>query len=213
MKGYIFDLDGVLTDTAHYHYLAWRETADALGIPFTLADNAHLKGVSRRESLLWILNHGGRTLEEETLQTLMETKNTRYLQLIDGITARDLLPGVEAYLQALNAHRKQIILGSSSRNAVTILTHLGILHYFDVVVDGNGLRYAKPDPEVFLTGAQRAGLPPEECLVFEDAAAGITAAKAAGMLAVAVGGGPELSDAHLRITGFDTPEALALLTR
>lgn len=215
MKGYLFDLDGVLTDTAKYHYLAWKETAEALGIPFTHADNENLKGVSRRESLEWILKHGSRELPEADKLRLMEVKNERYLELIEGLTQADLLPGLPDYLIRLRELKKNVVLGSSSKNARAILERLGILELFDVVIDGTQVRHAKPDPEVFLLGAYRAGLPPEECLVFEDAAAGIAAAKAAGMLAVGVGLGisAELQAADLIITGFDTEKALQLMYR
>lgn len=211
MKGYIFDLDGVLTDTAHYHYLAWKETADALGIAFTPEDNEHLKGVSRHDSLRWILNHGGREVDDTLFDSLLAAKNRRYLELIAGITRRDLLPGLPQYLEYVKSLGHKVILGSSSKNAVTILARLEILPLFDAVVDGNDVSQAKPDPEVFLLGAARASLPPEVCMVFEDAAAGIAAAKAAGMTAVAVGGAEELAAADYHISGFDTPEALALL--
>jgi len=211
--GYIFDLDGVLTDTAKYHYQAWKETADHLGIHFTPAHNENLKGISRGESLEWILRSGGLTLSSDEKQALMETKNCRYLELIEGLTQADLLPGLPDYLVRLKGLGKKIILGSSSRNATTIIERLGILEFFDVLVDGNQIRYAKPDPEIFLMGAYKAGLPPEECLVFEDAEAGIAAAKSAGMLAVGVGTSAELKDADIIIRGFDTPEALMLLTR
>lgn len=213
MIGYLFDLDGVLTDTAKYHYLAWKETAEELGIPFTLADNENLKGISRQESLEWILKHGGLTLPEAEKHRLMEAKNARYLQLIEGLTQADLLPGLPDYLIRLRALGKKVVLGSSSKNARAILERLGILELFDVVIDGTLVRHAKPDPEVFLLGAFRSGLPPEECLVFEDAEAGIAAAKAAGMLAVGVGVGSELKRADLIITGFNTEEALQLINR
>lgn len=213
MTGYIFDLDGVLTDTAKYHYMAWKETADQLGIPFTPAHNENLKGISRGESLEWILRSGGLTLSADEKHELMETKNCRYLELIEGLTQADLLPGLPDYLVRLKGLGKKIILGSSSRNATTIIERLGILEFFDVLVDGNQIHCAKPDPEIFLLGAHKAGLPPEACLVFEDAEAGIAAAKAAGMLAIGVGTSEELKAADIIITGFDTPEALTLLTR
>lgn len=213
MTGYIFDLDGVLTDTAKYHYLAWKEMADQLGIPFTLAHNENLKGISRAESLEWILQSGGLLLSAKEKHALMETKNNRYLTLIEGLTQDDLLPGLPDYLIRLKELDKKIILGSSSRNAATIIERLGILHYFDALVDGNQIHRAKPDPEIFLLGARKAGLAPEDCLVFEDAEAGIAAAKAAGMLAIGVGASAELREADIIISGFDTPEALALLSR
>lgn len=213
MKGYIFDLDGVLTDTAKYHYLAWKESAEGLGIPFSLRDNENLKGISRGESLEWILNNGGLALTDAEKTDIMHTKNLRYLELIEGLTQADLLPGLPAYLIRLRELGKKVILGSSSRNAEAILKRLGILELFDALVDGNQIHNAKPDPEVFLLGARKAGLDPAACMVFEDAEAGIAAAHAAGMLAVGVGTAAELKAADLIITGFDTPEALKLLDR
>lgn len=213
MKGYLFDLDGVLTDTAKYHYLAWKETADTLGIPFTQDDNENLKGISRGESLEWILKSGALKLSEDKKREIMHAKNTRYLELIEGLTQADLLPGLPDYLIRLRALGKKVVLGSSSRNAATILERLGILELFDELVDGNQIKSAKPDPEVFLLGARKAGLQPDECIVFEDAEAGIAAAHAAGMLAIGVGTAAELNGADLIITGFDTPEALMLLDR
>ncbi len=213
MKGYIFDLDGVLTDTARYHYQAWKEIADDLGIPFTEKDNENLKGVSRQDSLDWILRSGRRTLAESDKARILTKKNTRYLELIENLTHKDLLPGLPGYLILLRDQGKKVILGSSSKNARNILQRLGILELFDHLVDGNLIHKAKPDPEVFLLGARMAGLSPRDCLVFEDAEAGISAAKAAGMLAVGIGVFPELKDADLIISGFDTKDALTLLFR
>lgn len=213
MKGYIFDLDGVLTDTAKFHYLAWKETADQLGISFSLADNENLKGISRRQSLEWILTKGNIQLSEDQKLHLMTDKNNRYLERIKELSDADLLPGLPEYLHLLKYHNKKIILGSSSKNATAILQRLGILHLFDALVDGNQITHAKPDPEVFLKGAQKTGLLSRECIVFEDAEAGIAAAHAAGMMAVGVGISPELHDSDIIITGFDTPEAIHLISR
>lgn len=211
MKGYIFDLDGVLTDTAKFHYQAWKEVAHSLNIPFSEADNENLKGISRQDSLDWILRAGAMTLTEEEKLRILTAKNSRYLTLIENLTPADLLPGLPDYLISLRSMEKQVILGSSSRNACAILSHLGILHLFDHLVDGNQVTMAKPDPEVFLLGARMAGLEPSQCLVFEDSAAGIEAALSAGMKAIGVGTAPELNTAALVITGFDTPEAQDLI--
>ena len=211
MEGYIFDLDGVLTDTARFHYQAWKVLADELGIPFTLSDNEKLKGISRRDSLEYLLKLGDVQLPEEEILKLMTQKNALYLRLIETLTADDLLPGVKRYLELLQSAGKLIILGSASKNAVPILEKLNVLGYFHVVVDGTHVEKAKPDPQVFLLGAERAGLKPNQCLVFEDSEAGICAAKAAGMLAVGVGTAEELSGADIRITTFETEAALALI--
>lgn len=211
VKGYIFDLDGVLTDTAKFHYQAWKEVARSLNIPFSEADNENLKGISRQDSLDWILRAGAMTLTEEEKLRILTAKNSRYLTLIENLTPADLLPGLPDYLISLRNMEKQVILGSSSRNACAILSHLGILHLFDHLVDGNQVTMAKPDPEVFLLGARMAGLEPSQCLVFEDSAAGIEAALSAGMKAIGVGTASELNSAALVITGFDTPEAQELI--
>lgn len=206
-KGYIFDLDGVLTDTAIYHYKAWKFIADQLGISFTEIENEQLKGVSRQDSLERILSLGKVVISEKEKQKWMQKKNDRYLEYIEALTPAHLLPGVKNYLAALKKLERQVILGSASCNARPILKKLGIELFFDVIIDGTHVERTKPDPQVFLLGAQGAELEPNQCIVFEDSEAGIQAAKTAGMLAVAVGVAKELERADYRILSFDSKEA------
>lgn len=186
VKGAIFDLDGVLVDTAKYHYLAWKELAQELGFDFTEKDNEQLKGVSRMRSLEILLQIGKITATQEQKQELADRKNRRYVQMLQKLTKADLLEGAEFCILQLRQKGVKIALGSASKNAPFILEKLGIHDLFDAVVDGNMVSRAKPDPEVFLTAVRLLGLKPEECCVFEDAQAGIEAAKAAGCLAIAV---------------------------
>lgn len=191
LKGCIFDLDGVIVDTAKYHFMAWRRLAKELGFEFTLEHNEALKGVSRMASLEILLKTGGITVSEKEKERLAARKNGWYVEFISGMTPSEILPGS---LRLLKALRKEGILtgiGSASRNAGTILDGIKIRDMFDVIVDGNKIHKAKPDPEVFLRGAQEMNLLPSECIVFEDAQAGIEAAIAGGMKCVGVGS-PEL---------------------
>jgi len=194
----IFDLDGVLVDTAKFHYLAWRELADKLGFDFTQHHNEALKGVSRDRSLDILLAVGGlaNNFSEEEKQAMATNKNQRYVEYISQLTKADLLPGTKETLIYLKNQGKKIGLGSASKNAMYILEKLGIAHYFDVIVDGNNVKKAKPDPEVFLQGAKMAGISASHCIVFEDAQAGIDAALAAGMKVVAIGCKDILKNAH-----------------
>lgn len=191
IKGAIFDLDGVLVDTARFHYLAWKEIADELGIEFTEIQNERLKGVSRMASLEILLEIGHIELSKQEKEKLAEKKNTRYVQMLQKLTPSDTLPGVRQLLETLRGNGVRIALGSASKNAHFILEQLEIKSLFDVVVDGNAVSKAKPDPEVFLLGAQGMGLRPEECVVFEDSVAGIEAGNTCGMYTVGVGS-PEI---------------------
>lgn len=186
MKGAIFDLDGVLVDTAKYHYLAWRELADSLGFEFTVAHNERLKGVSRTRSLEILLEIGGITASDEQKQVWAKEKNDRYVAMLQNLSREEMLCGAYDYLQKLHREGVKIALGSASKNAPMILEKLGITDLFDAVVDGNAVSKAKPDPEVFLKGAEALGLSPADCVVFEDSQAGIEAAKAGGFGIVAV---------------------------
>lgn len=187
IKGCLFDLDGVLVDTAKYHFLAWQRLAEELNITFTHEDNERLKGVSRMRSLDIILEIGQVTLEESQKITLADKKNEWYKEYITKMDESEILSGVAEFLTHIKAQGIKIALGSASKNSPIILERTGLAKYFDVIVDGNDVSTAKPDPEVFLLGAERLGLKPEECIVFEDAQAGIEAAKAGGMRVVAVG--------------------------
>lgn len=183
----IFDLDGVLTDSAPCHYRAWKAMADELGVAFDEERNHRLRGVSRRRSLE-IMIDGQRELSEAEMQDCMTRKNALFNRLVDEAGPSLLLPGVTELLAGLRHAGIKLAVASASRNAKTIMGHTGLLDgYFDCIVDGTDTTRTKPDPEVFLLAAERLGLPPECCLVFEDAPAGIEAAIAAGMRSVGIG--------------------------
>jgi beta-phosphoglucomutase len=185
MRGFIFDLDGVITDTAEYHYRGWKRLADEEGIPFTRADNEALRGISRRVSLLLLLKD--RIYPEDKLLEMMERKNRYYLEFIKEITPRDLLPGAKELLEEIRAAGLKTALGSASKNADEVVDRLGIRSLFDAISDGYSVEQQKPAPDLFLHAARQLGLPPAECIVVEDAAAGIEAAKAGGFRAIGLG--------------------------
>ena len=187
IKGVIFDLDGVLVDTAKFHYIAWKKIADDLQLKFNIGDNEKLKGVSRKKSLEIILNLNNKVISDADKERLLEGKNNYYLELIKSLDESDVLPGVKNLINQIQAQGIRIALGSASKNANVILTSTGILHHFDQLVDGNMVSKAKPDPEVFLTAAKLLNLAPQYCVVFEDAEAGVEAALAADMRVVGVG--------------------------
>jgi len=186
-KAVIFDLDGVITDTAHYHFLAWKRLADSVGAPFDAAFNEQLKGVDRMGSLALILARAARTYTPEEQRLLAAAKNAHYQELIATMTPDDLLPGALRALEDVRAAGLKIGLASVSRNAFTVLDRLGIRDRFDDVVDAATVVNGKPDPEIFLTAAAHLGVEPADCLGVEDAAAGVAAIKDAGMVAVGVG--------------------------
>lgn len=194
-KGIIFDLDGVIVDTAHFHYLAWRKLANRMGFDISLQQNEQLKGVSRARSLEQILSWGNKEVSASEFDKLMAGKNEEYLASISGMSENDLLPGVRPVLEYLKQQQIPFALGSASRNSRLILKSLKIHDWFTAIVDGNDVSKAKPDPEVFLLAAERLGLKPEACIVFEDAVAGIEAAKRAGMIAVGIGDRETLTEA------------------
>ncbi len=203
IKGLLFDLDGVIVDTAKYHYLAWKELAEELGINFTKQDNELLKGVSRVRSFEIILELGGRIMSKEEQEFYCTKKNNVYLEYIKKMEADEILPGVSEFLSDVRAKDYKIALGSASKNAPLILDNLGLTSMFDVLIDGTKVSKAKPDPEVFALGAKELGLANDECIVFEDAAAGIEAAHNAGMLGVGIGTPENLPDAEIHLSGFD----------
>lgn len=207
----IFDLDGVIVDTAKYHFLAWKRLADELGIHFTEHDNERLKGVSRMRSLEIILEIGGKQKTAAEKQELANRKNTWYVEYIMQMDASEILPGVLPFLQELKDNNIKIALGSASKNAPTILNRLGIAAFFDAIVDGNLVTKAKPDPEVFTLGAELLGIAPEAAVVFEDAQAGIEAALRAGMKAIGVGSPGILQNAHHVIPGFESFDLAQML--
>lgn len=187
IKACLFDLDGVLVDTAKYHFIAWRELAGTLGFEFTEQDNERLKGVSRSASLDILLEIGGLSLDEDTKARLAEQKNNRYVEYIAKMDSSEILPGALEFLKECRDAGLKVALGSASKNAMTILNHTGLTPYFDAIIDGTHTSAAKPDPEVFLLGAKALSVAPEHCVVFEDAEAGIHAATRAQMSSVGIG--------------------------
>lgn len=185
---FIFDLDGVLTDTAAYHYAAWRELAQSLGLRFGPAQNELLKGVSRRRSLDIILelNHAKTRYTEREKEILAQRKNDRYRKMLEALAPRDVLPGIPAFLRQARGCGIRLAVASASRNAGTVLRALGLTDQFDYVADAAQISRPKPDPEIFLTCAQHLGAAPADCVGFEDSQAGIEAIKAAGMFAVGI---------------------------
>ncbi len=198
----IFDLDGVIVDSAKYHFLSWGRLAESLGIPFTHEQNESLKGVSRADSLDRILEWDGVEKSPEEKQELMDRKNSWYLEFISKMERDEILEGVEPFIVALREAGYKVALGSSSKNARPILRQVGMIDLFDVIVDGTNINRSKPDPQVFLMGAEQLGLEPAACLVFEDAYAGIQAALTGGFQAIGVGSAEELSNAPRVIPGF-----------
>jgi len=202
IKACIFDLDGVIVDTAVYHYKAWRRLANQLGFDFTEEQNEQLKGISRIESLKIILNWGGVAKTDEEMQELATLKNTWYVEMITKMTPNDILPGAKEFLEAVRDKNYLTALGSASKNSEMILKQIGLMHLFDALVDGNKVTKSKPNPEVFLVGAKELNVNPGECVVFEDAIAGVQAAKAGNMKAVGIGETNVLSEADLVVKGL-----------
>lgn len=202
IEGYIFDLDGVVVDTAEFHFTAWKRLANELGIPFTKEDNEKLKGVSRIRSLEILLSLGSAKYDEGTIKELADRKNDWYLELISTMNQDDILPGVLALLNELKKRNLKLALGSASKNARTIIRKVNLENYFDVIIDGTQVTRAKPDPEVFTKCAAGLRVDPKDCVVFEDAEAGIEAAKRAGMYTIGIGSPHELGNANIVIESF-----------
>lgn len=200
--GFIFDLDGVIVDTAKYHYLAWRKLANELGFEFTEAQNELFKGVSRKRCLEILLDIGKITASQVQFDHWLVEKNEDYLAYIENMDAAEILPDVPKILDYLKAEKIPIALGSASKNARPILEKVHLLSYFDAIVDGNQVTIAKPDPQVFLLAAAQLGVQPENCVVFEDAVAGIEAANAAGMISIGIGEGKVLDKADFNFLDF-----------
>ena len=206
-KGFIFDLDGVIVDTAKYHFLAWQKLAKSLDIDFTEAENEQLKGVSRVKSLEKILSWGNKTLSEDDFALKMALKNQDYLSYIEDMDDSELLPDVMKTLRFLKQHEQGIALGSASKNARLIIEKVNILDFFDAIVDGTDVTKAKPDPEVFLNASDLLNINPENCIVFEDSVAGVQAANIAQMLSVGIGDKQVLSEADYVFKDFtEIPE-------
>ena len=202
-KAFIFDLDGVIVDTAKYHYLAWKKIADTLNIDFTHQHNELLKGVSRVRSLEIILGLGNVEATEEQKNEWLNQKNEDYLAYIDKMDDSEILPGVMRVLNFLKDNNQPIILGSASKNARPILEKVQILNYFDDIVDGNDVSNAKPDPEVFIVGARKANQTNENSIVFEDSVAGIEAANTAKMTSIGIGEASILNEAKFNFNNFE----------
>jgi beta-phosphoglucomutase len=207
LRAAIFDLDGVIVDTARYHYLAWKRLAKQLGFDFTETHNERLKGVSRMRSLDILLEIGGSDPDEPTRVALAAQKNAWYVQYVSQMDTDEILPGALEYLRRIKKRGVRTALASASKNAPLILDRLRLMAFFDAVVDGTMVRRAKPHPEVFTKAAERLGVAPKHCVVFEDAEAGIEAAKRAGMTAIGVGSPVVLRAADVVIGGF--PELLS----
>ncbi len=201
-KCFIFDLDGVIVDTAKYHFLAWKNLANSIGIDFSQAQNEQLKGVSREQSLTKILAWGGKTLSATDFQDLMRKKNEAYLNYIATMGRSELLPDVERTIDYLIETNQYVTLGSASKNARPILEKTNLIEAFDAIVDGNDVSEAKPNPEVFLKAAKLTNAQPNHCIVFEDSVAGIQAANAAGMISIGIGNESVLNEAVHNFTSF-----------
>ncbi len=202
IKACIFDLDGVIVDTAKYHFLAWRRLANTLGFDFTEQENEKLKGVSRMGSLDLILQWGGLELEETQKLELADRKNEWYKEYLKDMSPADILEGVLPFLKELEQRGIRRGLGSASKNAETVVERIGLIDYFEVIIDGYKATKSKPDPQVFAMGADAMGLLHQECIVFEDAESGVEAALNGGFYAVGIGSPANLGRAHLVIPNF-----------
>ena len=202
IKGCIFDLDGVIVDTAKYHFRAWQSICDELDIPFTAEDNEKLKGISRVKSLEMLLSLGNKELDADQKVKYLSKKNKRYLSFIEKMDEKEILPGVENLMKELKQNGIKLGLGSASKNARKILSVLNLDNYFDVIVDGTDVTKSKPDPEIFIKGAQQLNVAPHQCIVFEDSIAGIEAAANGGFISVGIGDGDILANADINIEGF-----------
>ncbi len=200
--GFIFDLDGVIVDTAKYHYLAWKRLADELEIEFTEETNEQFKGVSRKRCLEILLEMGSIEASQEQINAWLVEKNEDYLSYINKMDESEILPDVPRVLNYLKEHHIPMALGSASKNARPILEKVHLLDYFDSIVDGNSVSKAKPDPEVFLIAAKNLNSDPKYCVVFEDALAGIEAANKAGMISIGIGEEDVLTEAMFNFSDF-----------
>lgn len=202
VKGLLFDLDGVIVDTAKYHYLAWKKLCEELNLKFDINDNELLKGVSRTRSFEIILELNNKKMNDEEISKYCEKKNNIYLEYIQKLKKEEVLPGVEEFIKNAKSNGYLIALGSASKNARLILDRLELTNLFDAIVDGTKVSKAKPDPEVFIIGSKELNLLPEECIVFEDSLAGIIAAHNGDMKTVGVGNNEVSNQCDFFIKGF-----------
>ena len=210
IRAFIFDLDGVLTDTAEYHFQAWKRLADEEGIPFSRKDNEALRGVSRRESLNLLLK--GRQISEEQAQEWMERKNNYYIDLTRQMTPEDVLPGASQFLEEIRSAGHKIAVASASKNAGDVLDRIGLRAQIDILCDGYDVERTKPAPDLFLFAARQLQIPPSECVVFEDAAAGIQAAQAGGMCTVGLGPVERVGKADLVLASLENQHLMEILS-
>ena len=201
-KAFIFDLDGVIVDTAKYHFLAWKKLANSIGVDFTEHQNEQLKGVSRVKSLEKILGWGNKSISEDEFMELMALKNDDYLMYINKMDENEILPDVTKILDFLKDNNQYIALGSASKNARMILKKVNILDKFEVIVDGNDVSKAKPNPEGFLNAAKQLNCEPKNCIVFEDSLAGVKAANIASMVSIGIGDKETLKEADYVFNDF-----------
>ena len=207
IKGFIFDLDGVITDTAELHYEAWKHLSDDMDWEFNRELNEKLRGISRLDSIKVIMDHNHVTLDDATVEELATKKNDIYVASLDHMTPDDYLPGARELLTHLRSEGFKVALGSASKNAIKVLKQLNATHFFDVIGDGNSVSKSKPEPDIFLYAAEKLGLPPENCIVFEDAEKGIDAAKAGKFHNVGIGPEERVGHADIR---FDTMKEATL---
>lgn len=201
-RGYIFDLDGVIVDTAKYHFLAWKKLANSIGIDFSQEQNEQLKGVSRVRSLEKILAWGNKTISAAHFTRLMTSKNDDYLLHVHEMSESEILPDVIKILNFLGNESQPVALGSASKNARLILNKVNLIDKFEAIVDGTNVSKAKPDPEVFLIAAKQLEMPPEDCIVFEDSVAGVQAANSANMISIGIGDAKILHEADYIFRDF-----------
>ncbi len=202
LKACLFDLDGVIVDTAKYHYLAWRRLAEELGFEFTVLQNEQLKGVSRMRSLEILLQIGDIHASKEQMEDMAARKNEWYVEYISHMTPEEVLPGAKAFLETVRQAKIKTALGSASKNAMMILNNVDLVDYFDVIIDGTKTSAAKPDPEVFLLCASELGVNAEDCVVFEDAQAGVEAARRAAMHCIGIGSETTLAKADFVVASL-----------
>jgi len=198
IKGFIFDLDGIITDTAELHYVAWKKLADEMGWAFDYHINDKLRGISRTDSIKVILDHNNATLQDDQLEALATKKNDIYVASLETMTPDNYLPGARELLMHLTTEGFNVALGSASKNATKVLQQLNAMAYFDVIGDGNSVSKSKPAPDIFLFAAEKMNLLPKECIVFEDAKSGIDAARAGGFYSVGIGPEDRVGHADLR---------------